>query len=130
MEPKITSFKQTKLRFEDMPKKKWDGKTPLCLYGDYECFFTHGDDHFFENKTDVQLYCKDMGVKSSHLQLVICEPQYVPEVDPFDIYEYYLSANEEIPDKICDAFDELNKKIRRCKTPLSWFPGKYRTKIN
>lgn len=107
-------------RYMAMPFLSWDGKTPLCL---------HDSDQFFFDEDDIEQYCEENDVNASELRLVICKPQHAHTVDPSDIYESLLPEDSDVPDELQAAFDELNKKILEYVTPLSWVPGKYRTKL-
>lgn len=111
-------------RYMAKPFLSWDGKTPLCLHDSDEYFFSEDDiDDFIENNCDE-------GVKKSDLNFVICKPQHLFTLDPSEIYSDILPDDSDvIPDEILKAFDELNQKILDYVTPVSWVPGKYRTKL-
>jgi hypothetical protein len=60
-------------KYEAMPFKEWDGKTPLVIYG---------DDIYFWDEDGVLEYCEEHDCQPEDLRLVICEPQYAQEVEP------------------------------------------------
>lgn len=110
-------------RYEALPYQAWDGVTPLCLYR---------DDKYFFSEDDVHEYCACEEIKHEDLQLVICTPNKVREIE-YD--EYYcdelpedMSLHDMLPE-IAAKFDELNKLIRETKTPISWHAGNIRTSV-
>jgi hypothetical protein len=111
--------KKQKDRYNAREKKVWDGKT--MLYSDaYSEYFMDVED------IDNFLDGSDSGATIEDLQLLICEPQYATEVNPYSFYEDLApdDVDDFLPKEIIDAFKELNIKIKKCKTPISWFPGK------
>ncbi len=107
-------------RFEAMPKKVWDGESPLCLFDD-DCFFWSQDD-----LTD---YCEESGHDPKDLKLVICKPIFARQIDPYDHYHDDIPEEGDLPGELVEAFDRLNEKIRECREPLSWEPGSYAAEI-
>lgn len=107
-------------RYLAKPFLAWDGKTPLCL---------RDTDHYFFDEEEIDEFCEENDLKKSDLEFEICKPQHARTVDPADIYESDLPEDGDVPDELQEAFDELNKKILAYTTPLSWVPGKYRTKL-
>lgn len=108
-------------RFKSMEVKKWDAKTPLCIFDSGE---------FFWNEEDIEYYCDTYGIKAEDLKLVICEPIYAKEVDAEEhFFDDLPEDNKDIPDMLADALEELNKVIREYKEPLSWVQGKYRAEL-
>jgi len=101
-------------RFDKMPKKEWDGKTPLLLLD---------SDLFFDSEDELLDYCLDFVINPQELRLIICKPIYAEPIDPGDYYSDDLSDDSIIPDKLRAAFDCLNEEISQVL--LSWCPGEY-----
>jgi hypothetical protein len=104
-------------RFNAMPKKEWDGETPITLLG--------GDEYFF-NREQLKEWCEDWETTPDKLQLVICEPNYACEIDS-DFYCDDLPEDQSLEDvapELADKISEVNKYIRDKKPILSWGPGK------
>jgi hypothetical protein len=100
-------------KFNGYPRKPWDGKEPLNLFG---------SDVYFFDADALDDYCADHGVKATDLQLVFCEPNYASIIEPRDYFESDLPEDGDVPDDLAEAFDALNKVIEAHKTPLSWSP--------
>ena len=102
--------------------KEWDGKTPLVIYNSDEYFFDADSvlDYIEENEEE-------------DLQLMICEPNYCPELSEEYFTEEYLPENYDVLgdfDKgLVQKVKELNEYIRTLK-PMSWSEGRYRTEFN
>ena len=103
-------------RYAALEKKLWDGEAPLNIWN---------DDRYFWDEESLEDYCFDMHIKVEDLQLVICEPVYAQEIDPYDLYCDDLPEEICIDDGLWDAFEKLNRYIREEKIILSWVPGKY-----
>lgn len=102
--------------------KEWDGKTPLVIYNSDEYFFD-GDsvlDYIEENEEE-------------DLQLMICEPNYCPELSEEYFTEEFLPENYndlgDFDKGLVQKVKELNEYIRTLK-PMSWSQGRYRTEFN
>lgn len=111
------------LKYQAMPFIEWDGTTPIML---------HDDDELFCNEGDILSFCENNDLNPDDLRLVVCEPQYAYEIDTYDIYNDLLPVDmtlEDVAPELVEAIEDLNKKIRNYKKPLSWTPGKYRTSI-
>ncbi len=98
-------------------EKDWDGTQPL-----------------YSVQLDKYFWSLDELLKSSHpaiygsdsSDLRLCEPVYFDEINPDEHYIDILPEDEEVPNEIYDAFEELNKKIREYKAAASWQPGEYK----
>lgn len=104
------------------PFKEWDGEM-LVIYG---------SDTYFTEEDEIVYYCEEEGVDIKDLQLVICEPVYLPELDYSDFFHDELPEDFSLADAapdVIDAFEVLNRVIREQK-PASWVEGKFRTTIN
>lgn len=104
-------------------EKEWDGKTML---------YSESHDKYFNDEGELEDLLEDMEYENKErpslesLRLVICEKQMYYTIDPYDYYAEHLPEDEEPCDEIEEAFEELNKKIRACETPICWVPGKFR----
>jgi hypothetical protein len=110
-------------RYLAMPFQEWNELTPLTLYN---------DDTYFWNKEEVLYYCEEENIKPESLKLVICVPQYAPEIEADQYCEDFLPEDTSVDDidsELAEAFEALNKVIRQKETPLSWCAGKHRTAI-
>jgi hypothetical protein len=112
--------KQRIERYNAMPFKQWDGQTPLCLAN---------SDQFFWSEEDIDIYLDDNELKPEDLRLVICEPNYMQELDAGYWDDVFAVDMEELPKDIEDAMENLNRIIhKRNETqPISWGEGKFRT---
>lgn len=110
------------LKYEKMPKKKWDGEA--MLYSD-------AADKYFYSDEELQEYLEWKGEPASSLRLIICEPLYATEIDISDVYEDSFPDNDDytIPRELVDAFEELNSFLREEKIILSWTPSKFAADI-
>jgi hypothetical protein len=100
---------------------QWDGKTPLALYD---------DDKYFFDEEDIQDYADENEVRTEELMLVICTPEYLPEVGE-DYFEEAIPADWELEDtnpEVYQKLKELNEVISKAKASC-WYPGKFRTTI-
>lgn len=101
--------------------KKWEGE-PLNIDGSEEFFFDEGS--LFD-------YCQDNGINPADLNLIICEPDIVSEIDE-ERWHDQLPEDQYLHDvapEVSEALERLNKVIREGKFILSWYPGKYRTTV-
>lgn len=99
--------------------KEWDGKTPLCLFG---------EDKYFFSEDDVADYLEEE--EPENIMLMICEPNYLWEIDMEAQWEDILPEDWSFEDV---ASKELLEKLKEVNTliaghsPVSWNEGKYRT---
>lgn len=105
-------------QYNKLEYKEWDGETPLTLYD---------DDKFFWGEDEVEEYLEDNELEIEDLMLIICEPNYLWEVES-DYWEDILDEDMNLPSEVEKKLEELNKAIRESK-PVSWGEGKYRTNI-
>ncbi len=104
--------------YDAMPYKKWDGKDYLTLYL---------KDVFFKDEEAVIDYCNTHEINGSSLQLVICNPNYLSEVEQ-DIWEDIApeDVDDFLPKEVEDALTYLNVAIKNA-APVSWSAGSFRT---
>ena len=96
---------------------EWDRETPLYSQLLHEYIFSQEDliglmSEFF----------------SKELEIFICEPIYLREID-IDYWADYLPEDGELSSEIISAMELLNSTIRK-SGPVSWEPGKYAAKFN
>lgn len=112
-------------KYLQMPYKEWDGEAFLYQYD--------STDKYFRDEDEVRDYLDELieeGGSEEDIRLVICEPQYLPQVDE----EYFIDVIPEdwdlidVSKLVHTKLQELNKAIRECR-PASWIGGKYRTSI-
>lgn len=110
-------------RWHELPRRPWDGTTPICIM--------HSDTFFF-GEEDLADYCDVHGVQPNDLLLVHCRPSKPREIDAADYFCDELPEDGDessLPQDIIDAVDALNEAIRKCP-PLSWYEGKEAVDIN
>jgi hypothetical protein len=104
------------LEYERMPCKEWDGETPLYDLETDTWFFSR--DEFFD-------HCERVGVPLRFQMLVIGEPVYVSEINPYDVLFDGFPGEAELPQEIGDAFETLNESLRAYKKPIYYVEGSY-----
>lgn len=120
------------MKYEEMPFKEWDGKTPLVLFNDDKFFFSSDeiDDYLEDINYDIEN--SNNHKKHSDLLLCIASPNYLWEPDFNDIYLDILPEDQYLDDIVSKdlkkAFDLLTEAIRH-EPPVSWGQGKFRTSI-
>lgn len=103
-------------KFESLEIVEWDGKTPLNL------FYT---DFYFFDAEQVYEYCADHGVSAESLQLVLCVPINMGEVEA----DYWCDAFAEevlLPPEVEAALSDLNEAIQKYGKSVSWSPDNKR----
>lgn len=112
---RICADKREAARYAAMPKKPWDGKTPLCMDGD----------RWFYSIEDVWDYMEEYDVKIDGMPLIIGEPVYARPI-PDDWFANELPEETDIEDidpDLAKMIDDLNEYIRSKKVILSWREG-------
>lgn len=90
-------------RYNALPTEKWDGAGMLAIW--------HSDT-YFNDWDEVADYCDEHGEKEDDLMLVICEPNYIKEID-YDYAHDELSVDGENPDELNDAIAKFNEAIKK-----------------
>lgn len=107
-------------RYADRPVMDWDGETPL---------FSEALGKYIY---DYEMLCDllDIFDQSSvdDLRLVICAPNFMPELDPSH-WDDHIPDDSDLPDVIYEALQVFNEVIRDQTEPLSWSPGKFAAKV-
>lgn len=95
-------------RYYSLPVEKWDGTTPLCLFGTDTYFF--GDavlDYLADLPKDEAVYiCK-------------CKPGYLHIIEAED-WQDDLPEDFDLPDAVATAVDALNAVIKEAG-PVAWY---------
>jgi len=121
------SYAKQKEKFFALHEKEWDRKRPVYSVCFDRYFFSEGDlnDYLYD-----EIMLDDENPKNYYAQakLIICDPVYASEIEPYDYYSGDLPEEGDVPTEIQEAFDELNTTIRQSKAVLSYVPGKYRVK--
>jgi hypothetical protein len=112
-------FISTQEQYLKLEHKAWDGTTPVCIYG---------TDTYFFDEDAIGDYCYDNECESKDLMLVLCEPNYLSQIES-DIWEDILPEDGDIPKALQDKMDELNKFIQTLG-PISWSESNKRTTIS
>lgn len=107
-------------RWNALPKKKWDGKNPVCTF--------EGDEYFDSPDEAIESLMED-GMDPKGIKLVDTVPVYVKEIDPNEHYQDDLpedfSFEEVAPKEVVEMFEKLNEVIRNTSGshPLCYRPG-------
>lgn len=104
-------------RYLKMPFKEWDMKTPLVQYG---------TDKYFWDSGYIEDYCDENEIDEKDLQLVICEPVYLPEIDEDYFCDYLPDEQDELPIEVQNKLKEFNEFLKS-QPPVSWTQGSFRT---
>ena len=99
-------------QYESMPRAEWDGKA--MIYSDAR-------DRYYNSPDDAADDLED-GETMADLRLMICEPNYVRQIDQDFCYDE-LPEDGDIPDEVAAAIDEFNRAVSGIV--LSWSPGKF-----
>lgn len=105
--------KQAVERHQQRQVAAWDGISML---------YSHYDDEYFRDWDEVKDYADDHDVDVSKMQLVICDPVFLHQIDT-DEWCDELSEDGELPASVLDALNNLNIAIKDAG-PVSWTPGK------
>ena len=107
-------------KYDAMPRKEWDGTTPL---------YSETADQYFFSEDELRDYSEVEGPTIEEMRLTICVPTYAGEIEPSELYERELPEEGDIPEELQKAFDDLNEFIRESKIILSWTPGKFAAEV-
>lgn len=103
-------------KFDAMPKQAWDGVTPLCIHS--------GDEYFF-SRDELDDYCHDNDVQPEDLQLVICTPDHVRQLEDDCFGDLPEDWNlEDVSKELQAMIHDINSFIVANKPVLGWSPGK------
>jgi hypothetical protein len=113
---KECSNKRDKKRYESLPVEVWN---------EVGMIYSDAADRYFSNWDEVDDFLEDEGGDIEGLRLTICEPQYLPLLDPSEFGCDSLAEDGELPDAVVDAIEKFNVVIRKTGA-VSWYPGKKR----
>lgn len=101
-------------RYSALPREIWDESTPVCTF--------EGDQYFFDLDSLID-HCHDNDCRPEDLQLVICEPVMLQQINE-EFWRDDLPDDGELPDAIHIALDALNKAIQENTEPVAYRAGK------
>lgn len=104
-------------QYESLPVMDWDGTS--LLYSDV-------NDRFYNDLEEAESDL-DEDQTLHDLQLLICKPEYVPELDS-SYCELIMPDNDELPVEVLDAMDAFNKAVDGIV--VSWSPRLIRPVID
>lgn len=109
-------------KFEQAPRKKWDGETPI--YSDALDEFVFGSPG--EALETAMLYADETDPIPTleSLRLYLCEPQYARQIELDDFTGQLPEDWVDGPGWLEKAITQFNEAIAG-QPPLSWVPGKY-----
>ncbi len=93
--------------FAKMPLVEWDGKTPLCIWG---------DDTYFFGEDDIEQYCEDNEIEKDQLRLELCKPTSFGEINIGEIFQDDLHEDWEADGVLAELEDKLNAYLKTAST--------------
>lgn len=105
-----------------LPEKEWDLETPLCLFD--------SDTYFFDIDA-VFDYANDEEIEVSNLDLVICVPNHLWQIETdtwVDIFPEDFEDRDVMSKEFLKKLKELNEIIDN-HSPVSWNAGGFRTRV-
>ena len=111
--------------YESCDIVEWNGETPIVSFD---------TDHYFWDEEDLEYYLDENEVEPEDLQLMLCEQNYLKEIDldwfwGDDIPEDIDGVDDlNIDPIIFDKVRELNELIRK-QNPISWSQGNKRVRL-
>ncbi|MCW7548413.1 hypothetical protein OO184_10785 [Photorhabdus sp. APURE] len=103
--------------YAEMSRQKWDGTTPISIFG---------DDEYFYSLDELLDFCYCNEVQPQDLKLVLCQPVYPKKLDFDDTYEVIMDNRPEDVDiqnyynpVIDDLIDRINYQIEKL-SEISW----------
>lgn len=112
--------RQSRERYLSLPYEEYTGQ-PV---------YSETLDRYFFNADDIKEAYDDLDGGTEDLELVVCRPQYLSQINFNEYWEDVLPEDWDIEDvcnkDLLNAIDNLNKLISEAK-PASWTPGKIRT---
>lgn len=102
-------------RYQSLPFKEWDGVESVC---------TSGGDRYFFSEEELIDWMNDEGI--TEIDLLFCEGNNYQEIDSSYWSDVMHDDQDELPKKMQEAIDALNKVISELP-PASYSPGKIRT---
>lgn len=105
-------------RYNNLPFKEWDGKSPV---------YSDAYDKYFFEYDDISDYCEEENIDPVDLRLVLCVPNKYYHVRS-DYWEDIMPEDSggDLPKALQEALNNLHKVIDNLP-PASWCPGKVRT---
>ncbi len=101
-----------------LPVEEWDGVVMI---------FDESSDRYFSDMDEIGEYLADNDEDAEDLDLYLCTPNYVKEIDS-SIWEDLLPPEDyDLPKELQEKLNEFNEFIRSSKIILSWGQSKVRT---
>lgn len=113
-------FKYQNQKYLALELVEWDGKTPLCIYG---------DDTYFFDQDDIVNYCEDNDVESSQLQLVLCEQSKFGQINIAEQFQDVLHEDWEHDAELERLEKQLNDYLAKASTN-TWFATNKRVTVS
>lgn len=117
----VCAKKKNSDQYKMLEKKVWDETTPIYSQTNDQYFFSKDD--FFDFCHDQQIGSDELTDLSDELELFICEPNYLSEIES-DHWVDDLPEDGDLPAEVEAALEVLNAVIRKAG-PVSWSPGKF-----
>lgn len=105
--------------YAKLPLVEWDGKTPLCIWG---------DDQYFFSEDDIEQYCEDHEVDKSQLRLELCKETAFGQINIGEIFMDDLHEDWEADAELSELEDKLNAYLKTAST-RTWVPGNKRVQL-
>ncbi len=112
-------LKKEQEKYNSFVVVEWDKESPICEYS--------GDQYFFDHESLCD-YLSDSEIHVSALNLVLCEPHPIQQIDS-DYFSDDQHEDFELPDDIQTALDSLNKVIQE-SAPVTFYPSKVAVKVS
>lgn len=104
-------------KYLSLPEVSWDQETPL---------YSESKDVFFFSEDELRDYCEESLLLPQDLRLVLCTPNSLPELNPYEIFDDDLPEDYTLHPNIITEFKKLNLIISDLAPIVSWSPGKIR----
>ncbi len=109
--------KNKKIR-DELPIEEWDGVVMI---------FDDASEKYFSDMEEIGEYLADNDLDTEDLDLYLCTPNYVSEINSENWADDLPEDQEDLPKELQQKLDEFNKFISESKIILSWSPSKVRT---
>jgi hypothetical protein len=99
-------------RFDSFPRAEWDGKAWL---------YSEAQDKYYPNPAEAEDALEE-GETLADLRLVICNPNYVRQIDTEYFCDDLPEDSDDVPPEVEAAMEAFNEAV--AGIVLSWSPGK------
>lgn len=101
------SQKKKAEKFAKLPLVDWDGKTPLCIWG---------DDQYFFSEDDIEQYCEDHEIEKDQLHLELCKETSFGEINIGELFMDDLHDDWEADSQLAELEDKMNAYLKTAST--------------